>query len=396
MNEFYVCDTTLRDGEQAPGVAFTVPEKIAIARLLDRFGVHELECGTPAMGAQERHSIARLVDMGLRARLMTWNRAQESDIRASLACGVEAVAVSLPVSDLHIRKKLRKDRLWVLKRLRDAVAFAKAHHLYVCVGAEDASRADEDFLIEFALVARETGADRLRYSDTIGKLNPSEARRRIANLIRHTGMPIEIHAHNDFGLANANALAAVEGGATFVSTAVLGLGERAGMAALEEVVMAAKHVYAMEADFQVSMLPRLCSCVAGAAGRAISVDKPIVGSRIFIHESEIHGDGVMKDPTNYEPFSPEDLGLSRQIAVGKHSGARILKFRLDRLGIVKSDAELREMVRRIRMLAGRFKRIVTDEELLQLSEDQFVGPALCSGPEYAHERNDRTALASCE
>ncbi len=395
MNDFYLCDTTLRDGEQAPGVAFTVAEKIAIARLLDQCGVHELECGTPAMGAQERHSIARLVDLGLQARLITWNRAQESDIRASLACGVTAVAVSLPVSDLQITRKLAKDRDWVLARLRDAVAFAKSHKLYVCVGAEDASRAEEGFLSEFALTAREMGADRLRYSDTVGNLNPSEARRRIADLVRRTGMPIEIHAHNDFGLATANALSAVEGGATFVSTAVLGLGERAGMAPLEEVVMAAKHVYRLDTAFQVSILPRLCSCVARAAGRTIPVDKPIVGSRIFVHESEIHGDGVMKDPTNYEPFSPDDLGLRRHIAVGKHSGARILRFRLDRLGIAKTDDEVREMVRRIRMLAARFKRTVTDEELLKLSQGDSGWPS--SGSlECAHEQNDRTALACIE
>lgn len=395
MNDFHLCDTTLRDGEQAPGVAFTVAEKIAIARLLDQVGVHELECGTPAMGAQERYSIARLVDAGLRARLITWNRAQETDIRASLDCGVTAVAVSLPVSDLQITRKLAKDRQWVLKRLIEAVSFAKSHNLYVCVGAEDASRADVDFLVEFGFAARDAGADRLRYSDTVGNLSPSEARRRIAELVNRTGMPIEIHAHNDFGLATANALAGVEGGATFVSTAVLGLGERAGMAALEEVVMAARHVYGLDTAFQVSLLPRLCSCVARAAGRTISVDKPIVGSRIFIHESEIHGDGVMKDPTNYEPFSPEDLGFHRQIAVGKHSGARILKFRLDRLGISKTDAELREMVRRIRLVAARFKRTVTDEELLKLSQGDFGWPS-SGNPECAHEQNDRTALASSE
>jgi homocitrate synthase NifV len=162
-------------------------------------------------------------------------------------------------------------------------------------------------------------------------------------------------------------LAGIQGGAAFVSTAVLGLGERAGLAALEEVVMAARHVCRFGTNVEVSMLPQLCSYVAKAAGREISEGKPIVGSRIFVHESEIHGDGVIKDPRNYEPFAPEELGFTRQIAVGKHSGARILGFRLSRLGIVKSDDELRTMVRRIREMVARFKRTVTDEELLKLS-----------------------------
>jgi len=394
MNHFQVCDTTLRDGEQAPGVAFTVREKAKIAGMLDRFGVHEIECGTPAMGTQEQRSISRLVTMGLRARLLTWNRAQEADIRASLACGITAVAVSLPVSDLQITRKLSKDRKWVLRRLRQAVSFAKERDLYVCVGAEDAARADEAFLTEFALIAQELGADRLRYSDTVGKLSPSETFRRISDLVRCIDLPVELHAHNDFGLATANALAGIEGGAALVSTSVLGLGERAGMAALEEVVMAARHVYGVETNFRVDMLPELCSYVAEAAGRNVSVDKPIVGSGIFVHESEIHGDGVIKDPRNYEPFAPEELGIMRQIAVGKHSGARILGFRLRRLGIVKSDDQLRAMVRHIRTLADGFKRPVTDRELLALSAQADREPAPCVGWKDTHERNCLSAFAA--
>ncbi|MGO9567313.1 MAG: homocitrate synthase [Desulfomonilaceae bacterium] len=366
MNRIYVTDTTLRDGEQTAGVAFSGEEKVVIARMLDGLGVHEIECGIPAMGNEEQRVVISMVKLGLAARLMTWNRAVISDVEASLRCGVSAVAISLPVSELQIANKLAKTRDWVLDKLRTAVGFAKKEGLYVCVGAEDASRADEDFLAEFGLLAEACGADRLRFSDTVGQTDPFIIFDRLSRLKRRVSLPIEIHTHNDFGLATANALAGIRAGAAFVSTTVLGLGERAGNAALEEVLMALTHLYGIDTGLDISVLPSLCEYVSQASGREIPAGKPIVGSKIFSHESEIHASAVIMDPSNYEPYPPEKLGREREITLGKYSGRRVLSYRLSRLGLVKGAENLGDLVRRVRCLSDLLKRALSDEELIEL------------------------------
>ncbi len=366
MNRIYVTDTTLRDGEQSAGVAFSGEEKVVIARMLDGLGVHEIECGIPAMGNEEQRVVISIVKLGLAARLMTWNRAVISDVEASLRCGVSAVAVSLPVSDLQIANKIAKTRNWVFHKLRSAVGFAKREGLYVCVGAEDASRADEDFLAEFGSLAEGCGADRLRFSDTVGQTDPFILFDKVSRLKLRINLPIEIHTHNDFGLATANALAGIRAGAAFVSTTVLGLGERAGNAALEEVVMAISHLYGIDMGLDMSLLPALCEYVSKASGRQISAGKPIVGSKIFSHESEIHASAVIKNPSNYEPYPPEKLGRQREIILGKYSGRRALSYRLSQLGIVKGAESLSDLVRRVRCLSDRLKRALSDEELIDL------------------------------
>lgn len=366
MNHIHIVDTTLRDGGQAPGVAFSLDEKLTIARMLDDIGVHEIECGIPAMGEEEQHAVRRIVNLGLGARIMTWNRAVISDIEASLRCGVSAVAISLPVSNRQIANKLGKTREWVLERLEHAVRFAKEHQLSVCVGAEDASRADHDFLVAYASVAQAAGADRIRFSDTVGRMDPFHLYDRVSGLMARVDLPVEIHTHNDFGMATANALAGVRAGAAFVSTTVLGIGERAGAAALEEVAMALNHLHGADLGLRFSLLPDLCRYVARASGREIPPDKPIVGSAIFWHESEIHAGAVLTDPGDYEPYPPEKLGRSREIVLGTHSGRRAVSYRLGRLGITREPEEVNHLVKRVRSLSGRVKRVLSDEELMEL------------------------------
>jgi homocitrate synthase NifV len=260
-------DVTLRDGEQAPGVAFSTREKILIARLLDRAGVYQIEAGIPAMGEVEQEAIRRITALGLRSRVSTWNRILPEDIRASLACGVRDVHLSAPVSEIHLRYKLGRSRGWVLAQLRKAIAYALAHGCRVTVGAEDASRAEEAFLVEFALLAQEMGAERLRYCDTVGILDPFATLERLSRLQEKVAIPLEFHGHNDFGLATANALAAVRAGCGYVNVTVGGLGERAGNVPLEEVVAALEHLYGIPIGLDRRRLSILSRTVARAAGR---------------------------------------------------------------------------------------------------------------------------------
>jgi len=267
LEQVHLIDTTLRDGEQAAGVAFTRREKVEIASMLDRLGVYEIEAGIPVMGAVEMDAIEEILSLGLQTRVSTWNRATIGDVKASLACGAKFLHISAPVSDIQIQSKLRKNRVWVLESLQRAMSYAQEFGCRVTVGAEDASRADPDFLIRFALSAKRMGADRLRYADTVGVLDPFQTFERIQRLREATGMAIEIHTHNDFGMATANALAAFKAGAGYISTTVLGLGERAGNSALEEVVAGLARFTGMDTRLDRTYFGHLRRYVARAAKR---------------------------------------------------------------------------------------------------------------------------------
>ena len=274
MQEIIIVDTTLRDGEQAAGVAFSAAEKLTIAKMLDQAGVTQMEAGIPAMGREEQQTISNLVSLGLKARLLTWNRLKLADIRASIECGVKLVHISAPVSDILINYKLRKTRGWVLDSLKRAIYFARASGCAVSVGAEDASRADFGFLLKLAEIARQEGAERLRYADTLGILDPFTACERIRKLVDAVGLDLEIHAHNDFGMATANTLGAVRGGARFISTTVNGIGERAGNAPMEEVANAIQKLYHRNLGLNTEALPELAKYVAGAANRRVPAPLP--------------------------------------------------------------------------------------------------------------------------
>lgn len=366
--DIIVADTTLRDGEQTAGVVFSTAEKKEIARRLDAIGVRELECGIPAMGVAEQDCIRDLVSLGLGARLMTWNRALESDIRASIECGIKAVDISLSVSDIQISSKIRKSRDWVKNQLVKALRYAKRHDLYVSVGGEDSSRADLVFLRELLTIAEQEGADRFRYCDTLGILDPFTLYEQVRSLVQSTTLDLEVHAHNDLGMATANALAGVRAGANHVSVTVNGLGERAGNAALEEVVMALKTSCSIDTGIETSRLTELSRLVDEASGRPVPVWKAVVGERVFSHESGLHADGVLKDPLNYEGFRPEDVGLKRFIVLGKHSGRHGLEQRLKEMKIETGRLDLDLLLDRVREMSSRRKSALNDRELLQLCQ----------------------------
>lgn len=368
-NDIILVDTTLRDGEQTAGVVFSNQEKVRIARMLAEIGVHQLEVGVPVMGGNEKACIKKIVGLGLDCSLMGWNRANIEDIKHSLDCGLDAVAISISTSDIHIEHKLRSSREQVMESMVKATEFAKKHGVYISVNAEDASRTEFDYLVKFALAAREAGADRLRYCDTIGTLEPFRTFEVVSRLIEETGMDIEMHTHNDFGMGTATAIAGVKAGARFVGVTVNGLGERAGNAALEEVAMALKFIFNKDQDLKTQMFRELCEYVARASGRILPPGKPIVGDNMFRHESGIHADGVMKFPGTYEIFSPDDVGLERQIVIGKHSGSKAIMLKFKEYGIELNEEEATDLLPMIRRATVEIKRALFDKELVYIYED---------------------------
>lgn len=362
-----IVDTTLRDGEQTAGVVFSNQEKLMIARMLDDLGVQQIEAGIPVMGGDEQRVIKQIVKLGLKASIMGWNRAVIKDIQTSLDCGCDAVAISISTSDIHIEHKLKTTREDVLERMVKATEFARKNGVYISVNAEDASRSDMDFLVRFAREAKNAGADRLRYCDTVGILDPFTTYERISQLIERTGLDIEMHTHNDFGMATANALAGVKAGATHVGVTVNGLGERAGNAALEEVVMALKHLLDTDLNFATERFVEVSEFVARASGRVLPAWKAIVGRNMFAHESGIHADGALKNPLTYEVFKPEEVGLERQIVIGKHSGTASIKAKFrEEYAQEITEEEAEEILKRVRAMAVDMKRSLFDKELVYI------------------------------
>lgn len=337
-------DTTLRDGEQAPGVCFERSAKLAIARQLDRAGIDELEVGIPAMGAAVREDIRRISALGCQSRLSVWCRADMADLEAAGRCNVGGVHISLPVSEMLLTAMARS-RAWVLAAMQELIAAAHGMFDHVSVGAQDATRADRTFLLEFAVLARDAGVHRMRIADTVGIGTPSTIRSLVMALKEAAPeLCLEFHGHNDLGMATANSLTALEAGAEAVSVTVNGLGERTGNTALEQIVMALHPHADLRCSFDTTHIVSLSRLVARCAQRPVSPTQPVVGRQAFTHESGIHCHAMIRESRAYEPFAPDQVGRSdRRFVLGSHSGAAGIYHLLNQAGIQISRKQARNL-----------------------------------------------------
>ncbi len=339
-----ICDTTLRDGEQTPGVSLSEFEKLDIAIMLDKLKIPQIEAGFPLVSEKEKNSIKKIVNENLNSKIITLSRAKKEDIDASLDCGVDGTIIFIGTSEINLKNKRLTQKEALMKSM-DVIDYAKDHGLYVGFSAEDATRTELNFLKEIYKEAQNRKVDRVHIADTVGVITPQGMEYLVKELRKEIRVDINLHCHNDFGMAQQNAIAGLLAGANIVETTINGIGERAGNTPLEELIMSLKILYGIDLGFNTELIKEISETVELYTKVNIPDNKPIVGKNIFKHESGIHVDGVIKNPFTYEPFSPSIVGQKRNLVLGKHSGSKAIKSKLNQFGIKMKENKIPEILK---------------------------------------------------
>ncbi len=365
----FVYDSTLRDGEQTPGVALTVKEKVIIAKQLEKLGVDIIEAGFPANSKGEMDAVSRISKEISSSRVSGLSRVLKKDIDACIDCDVDLVHTFVSTSDVHLKYQMKKTREEIYPMAVDAVEYIKEHGLPCLFSAMDATRTDIGFLLKVLKGTEEAGADIINIPDTVGFMVPTSMRKFMGRIREEVGAVLDVHCHNDYGLAVANTLAAVEAGAEEVQVTVNGIGERAGNAALEPIVVALLTIYDVDVNIEPKYLTETSQLVERYTGVTLSPCTPMVGRHAFAHESGIHVHALLGKASTFEPIEPMDVGQKRRFVLGKLTGRHSVKASLDELGITDvSEESLLEITGRVKELAERNK-LVSDVDLISIVED---------------------------
>jgi len=366
-----IFDTTLRDGEQSPGVALSPENKLNIAKKLDELGVDAIETGFPVISEGEQKAIKMITQANLSAELCGLARTNQRDIDAVVDCGLKYVHTFIATSDIHLQYKLHLSQDQALEKAVESVEYAKSRGLQVEFSAEDATRTDRGFLKKIFTAVTKAGADRIDIPDTVGYSTPQYIAEITKDAIEATKLPISVHCHNDFGLAVANAISGIQAGAQCAHVTINGIGERAGNASLEELVMALqclKFDQSWETNIKTELLYETSKYVSKLAGMPVQPNKAIIGENAFGHESGIHTHGVLSNPLTYEPISPEIVGRNRWLRVGKHAGAHGVDAMLNEYGVQPDKNQLKKILEKVKAIGDQGKR-VTDVELLSIANE---------------------------
>lgn len=362
--EIFLCDCTLREGEQSAGAAFSLEKKLELAHRLDEVGIKQIQVGYPGVSEEDKQIVKTFVAEGFDAEIESISMIHVPNwrhhVEAGLECGVDIVSMQFGISDIRLERVLHTTRAEVLSTISEAVRYAKDQGAFVSFSPTDATRADPDFLIEVVRTLADAGADRLRVTDSMGACGPAGFRAMVEAVVEAVDVPVGVHVHNDFGLAMANVCAAVEAGAHWVDCVVNGLGERSGNVSLDEVAMTLQYIYDLDTGIDVGRLTELARLVEKMAKVSLPQSKPVVGENAFAHQLDNHIRGVLTDPAVYEPFPPELVGNRRRFPLGRLSGKHAVTMKLRESGVETEELDVDELVRWTRNQAERLGGSLSD------------------------------------